>query len=130
MRFDYVSSPEIAELLRIFRDMVNYCIERALEYGVTSFMRLRKMIYEDFKARWPDYHSHYCYSAVRIACSMLKSWRKRVRRGQAAPDKPPRMRKLFIRFSPVLTRFKDGVLRISVKPRKQYLYVRLICGSY
>jgi len=130
VRFAYETSPEITELLRTFRDMVNYCIEQALRYGVTSFMRLRKLIYEDFKARWPDYHSHYCSSAVRIACSMLKSWRKRVRRGQADPDKPPRMRKLFIRFSPFLTKLVDGKLRISVRPRRQFIYVKLIYGSY
>ncbi len=129
MRFAYEPSPEITELLRTFRDMVNYCIERALEHGITSFMRLRKLIYEDFKAKWPGYNTQYCYSAVRIACSMLKSWRKRVRRGQADPNRPPRARKPFIRFSPLLTKLVDGKLRISVRPR-QFIYVKLIYGPY
>ncbi|PCN50534.1 hypothetical protein B6U99_03975 [Candidatus Geothermarchaeota archaeon ex4572_27] len=71
--FRYEASGEVRRALEDFRDMVNFCIQRALELGVTSFARLRDLVYEEFKARWPSYASHYCHLAVRVATSMLKA---------------------------------------------------------
>ena len=80
--FGYEPDPEVRRLLEDFRDMVNFCLVRALENKVTSYYRLRKLVYEEWKSRW-SYSTHFCHSACRVATSMLKSWRRLKRRGLA-----------------------------------------------
>ena len=89
--FKYEPDARVRRLLEDFRDMVNFCVERALETRMTSYARLRNIVYNEFKSRWPGYASHWCHSAVRVATSMLKGWRKRCRRGGADPNRPPRL---------------------------------------
>jgi len=121
VRFRYEKTPEIQSLLETFRDMINFCIERALQHKVTSFMRLRALIYDEFKRRFEGYNTQYCYSAVRIACNILKSCRKRGRE--------PRAKRLFIQFSPQLTKFYGDRVRISVKPN-QFVTIPLEVKEY
>ncbi|MBS7606100.1 MAG: hypothetical protein QXR84_01955 [Candidatus Bathyarchaeia archaeon] len=45
--FGYESNDEIRRLLVDFRDMVNFCISKALEHNVTGFASLRKLVYEE-----------------------------------------------------------------------------------
>jgi len=126
--FSYERNEVIQKLLEDFRDMINFCIEKAIENNVTSYARLRKLVYEEWKQKW-NYSTHFCHSACKIASSMLKSWRKRVRRGKVNPNKPPKARKLFIRFDPQLVKFEGDRLRISIRPR-QFVYVQLKYGDY
>ncbi len=126
--FSYERNEIIRKLLEDFRDMINFCIEKAIENDVTSYAKLRKLVYEEWKGRW-DYSTHFCHSACKIATSILKSWRRKVRKGEADPNKPPRAKKLFIRFDPQLVKFEGDRLRISVKPR-QFTYVHLKYGEY
>ena len=42
---------EVRKLLEDFRDMVNLCIDKALKHNVTSFARLRKLVYGEWKSR-------------------------------------------------------------------------------
>lgn len=121
VKFKYETSDDVKSLLTTFRDMINFCIEKALQHKVTSFMKLRALIYDEFKERFKGYNTQYCYSAVRIACNILKSWRRR--------GKEPRAKKLFSRFVSTLTKFEDEKLRISFKPRK-FITLKLICGEY
>ena len=44
----------VKKLLEDFRDMVNFCIGKAIELNITSSFNLRKAVYEDFKERF-DY---------------------------------------------------------------------------
>jgi len=127
--FKYEASEDVRRVLEDFRDMVNFCIQRALETGVTSFARLRNLIYEGFKAKWPDYASHYCHSAVRVATSMLKAWRNRCRKGQADSSKPPKARKLFMRLDDHVARFKGGKIVVTTAPRR-YIELKLVMGDY
>ena len=87
--FGYEGDEAIQELLEEFREMINFCIEKALENGVTSYAKLRKLVYDEWKERW-DYSTHFCHSACKIASSMVKSWRRRVRKKEADPNKPPK----------------------------------------
>lgn len=41
--FDYEPNDEVRRLLEEFRDMVNFCIEKALKHNITGFARLRKL---------------------------------------------------------------------------------------
>jgi putative transposase len=126
--FGYERKGVIEKLLEDFRDMINFCIEKALRNDVTSYAKLRKLVYKEWKRRW-DYSTHFCHSACKVASSMLKSWRKKVRKGEANPDKPPKAKKLFIRFDPQLVKFDGDKLRISIRPR-QFVYVQLKYGKY
>ena len=127
--FRYESTGDVRGILEDFRDMVNFCVQRALETNVTSFARLRNMIYEDFRARWPNYASHWCHSAVRVATSMLKSWRNKCRRGRADPSRPPRARKLFMRLDDHVAKFKGDRVVVTTAPR-QYVVLELVVGEY
>jgi len=126
--FSYEKNEIIRGLLEDFRDMINFCIEKAIENNVTSYAKLRKLVYEEWKQRW-NYSTHFCHSACKIASSMLKSWRKKVRKGETKSDRPPKAKKLFIRFDPQLVKFEGDRLRISIKPR-QFVYVHLKYGEY
>jgi len=119
--FRYQPNDEVHKLLVEFREMINYCIEQAVKQGITSYYRLRKSVYEEFKRRWPNYATHYCHSACRIATSILRSWRRRGRE--------PRAKKLFMRLDPQLYRFYGDRVRITVAPR-QFLWLNLIVGEY
>ncbi|MEM2382959.1 MAG: transposase, partial [Desulfurococcaceae archaeon] len=57
--FKYEPNDEVKKILEDFRDMVNFCIEKAIENNVTGFAKLRKLVYNDWKSKW-DYSTHYC----------------------------------------------------------------------
>ena len=125
--FGYEPNEQTRKLLEDFRDMLNFCIEKALELNATSFAKLRKAVYDEWKSKW-DYSTHYCHSACRVATSMLKSWRRLKRKGLARGDKPV-ARKLFIQFDPVLVKYEGDKLRISVRPRR-FITIQLKYGEY
>ncbi len=125
--FGYEPTREIRKLLEDFRDMVNFCVNKALKHNVTSFDRLRKLVYDEWKSRW-SYSTHYCHSACRVATSMLKGWRRLKRKGLAKGDMPI-AKKLFIQFDAMLVKYDGDRLRVSVKPRK-FLTVNLKYGDY
>ncbi|MEM2661507.1 MAG: transposase [Nitrososphaeria archaeon] len=125
--FEYEANSGTEKLLRDFRDMINFCIEYALKNNITSYARLRKSVYQEWKLRW-DYSTHFCHSACLVATSMLKGWRRLKRKGVAKGEKPI-AKKLFIRFDPQLVKFEGDRLRISIKSRK-FLYIQLKFGDY
>jgi putative transposase len=109
--FGYGFDEEVRKLLEDFRDMVNFCIDYAYRRGITSYARLRRGVYEEWKRRW-DYSTHFCHSACKIALSMLKTYRKKHREGR------PEAKKLFMQLDPMLYRFYGDRIRVSVKPRR------------
>ncbi|HII59333.1 TPA: hypothetical protein HA335_01945 [Methanocaldococcus jannaschii] len=69
IEFKYYS--DVVELIYDFKEMVNFCIDKAMELGITSYAKLRKAIYNEWKEKWyPKYHTHYCHSACRVATSI------------------------------------------------------------
>jgi len=120
--FSYDASDKVRKLLEDFRDMINFCIDYAYERKITSYARLRKEVYEEWKRRW-DYSTHFCHSACKIALAMLKNNRRRKREGK------PVARKLFMQLDPQLYRFYGDKIRISARPRK-FLYITLKYGEY
>jgi len=120
----------VKKLLEDFRDMVNFCIGKAIELNITSSFKLRKAVYDDFKERF-DYATHYCHSACRVAASILKNWRRRCRRGEASWEKPPEAKRLFARLEKCLFRLdrKSGKLEITLK-EGEYLTLDLIVHDY
>ena len=115
--FGYEPGDGLRKLLEDFRDMVNFCIDYAYRRRVTSYARLRKGIYDEWKRIW-DYSSHFCHSACKIALAMLNH-----REGK------PETRKLFMQLDPMLYKFYGDKIRVSVKPRK-FIFIDLKYGEY
>ena len=43
---------DFCELFNDFKEMIEFCIEKALELNITSYAKLRKAIYEEWKRKW------------------------------------------------------------------------------
>ena len=120
--FGYEPNNEVKKALEDFRDMVNFCIDYAYKRRITSYAKLRKGVYEDWKERW-DYSTHFCHSACKIALAMLKTYRKKRKEGK------PEAKKLFMQLDPMLYKFYGDRIRISVKPRN-FIFIDLKYGEY
>jgi putative transposase len=120
--FGYEPNDELRKLLEDFKDMVNFCIDYAYKRRITSYAKLRKGVYEEWKRRW-SYSTHFCHSACKIALAILKSHRKKHKEGK------PEARKLFMQLDPQLYKFYGDSIRISIKPRK-FIFIKLKYGEY
>jgi putative transposase len=104
--FGYEPNEESRKLLEDFRDVVNFCIDYAYKRRITSYAKLRKGVYEEWKRRW-SYSTHFCHSACKIALAMLKTYRKKRREGK------PMAKKLSMQLDPQLYKFYGDGIRIS-----------------
>ena len=105
---------EILELLKDFRQMVNYCIKVGLERGVTSRFKLTKLTYRELRRY--GYHSWYILSAIEIASTILKNYRKAKRKN---PDvKPPKAKRLIAKLGNQAFKITSGKLLFPIKPRE------------
>jgi len=66
------------------------------------------------------YASHYVDSAIKVAYSILKSWKRNYIKGERKRKKST-VKRLFARIKETLYTYKDGKIRVTVVPRKQYL---------
>ena len=120
---------DLHELFKDFREMLEFCIGKALKLGITSYAKLRKAIYEEWKQKWhPKYHTHYCHSACKIATAILKNFRKRKKKGLTNKGKPE-IKRNFIKLEEVLFKFEGNKIRIVTAPRS-YVTIKLIVGEY
>jgi putative transposase len=76
---------------------------------------LRNILLEDWV-----YSKHYVDSAIKQAYSIIKSWRRSYIKGERTRVKPI-VRKRFVRIKETLYSFKDGKIRVSIKPYREYL---------
>lgn len=76
---------------------------------------LRNILLRDW-----SYASHYVDSAIKVAYSIINSWRRNYLRGRRRRNKPVVKRK-FIRVKETLYIYRDGKLRVTIKPREFYL---------
>jgi len=118
---------DVKPLLQLFNQMVNRCMNHALEHGISSPMKLEKALYDEFKQC--GLATHYCISACRMACSAIKSWKRLVRRGRADRNSPPTFKALAMRLQKELMRFKGDKIAITTRPHHR-VEVPLIGGSY
>jgi len=70
----YQPSQDVLKFLEAFRDMVNYCIHVGLGKGITSRFRLTGEVYHRLMKY--GYHSWYVLSAIEVAATILKNYRK------------------------------------------------------
>jgi len=76
---------------------------------------LRNLLLENW-----SYSKHYVDSAIKQAYSMLKSWRRSYLKGERRREKPV-VKKRFVRIKETLYTYKDGKIKVSVKPYEEYL---------
>jgi len=76
---------------------------------------LRSILLEDWV-----YSKHYVDSAIKQAYSIIKSWRRSYIKGERRRVKPI-VRKRFVRIKETLYSFKNGKIKVSIKPYKEYL---------
>jgi len=67
-----------------------------------------------------SYASHYIDSAIKVAYSIMNSWKRNYLKGKRKRNKPIVKRK-FVRVKGTLYICRNGKIRITVKPRKLYL---------
>ena len=67
-----------------------------------------------------EYSKHYVDSAIKQAYSILKSWRRNYVRGKGTREKPV-VKKRFVRIKETLYSYRDGKIKVSVKPYEKYL---------
>ncbi|MEM1553135.1 MAG: transposase [Candidatus Bathyarchaeia archaeon] len=119
---------DVGSLLETFNQMVNECIAYALKNSITSPMKLDRALYDYFKRRY-GFATHYCISACRVACGIIRSWRRLVKKGRAARDKPPTFRASAMRLQKELMRFRGDKIVVTTKPYS-WIEIPLIMGSY
>ena len=67
-----------------------------------------------------SYSKHYVDSAIKQAYSMLKSWRRSYFKGERRREKPV-VKRRFVRVKETLYKFKDGKIKVSIRPHEEYL---------
>ncbi|MEM3832515.1 MAG: transposase [Thermoprotei archaeon] len=126
---------EVNELIEDYMSVLNAILEdlwRNIAWNrngkrLIPFLRkdkaFRKKLRDKHLRGWV-YSKHYVDSAIKQAYSVLESWRKRYLRGRAGRRKPELKRK-FVRVKETLYSYRDGVLRISVRPYKESITIDL-----
>ncbi len=76
---------------------------------------LRSILMKDWR-----YSKHYVDSAIKQAYSILHSWRRNYIKGERSREKPI-VKKKFVRIKETLYSFRDGKIKISIKPYEEYL---------
>ena len=75
VKFSYEPTAETKGLLHDFRDMLNFCLKRAFETDSFSIKKLHHACYKELRAKY-DYNSQYVVSAIKVAVSMISSWKR------------------------------------------------------
>ncbi|MEM3481102.1 MAG: hypothetical protein QW576_05400 [Candidatus Korarchaeum sp.] len=78
----------------------------------------KKQLRDELMEDW-GYSKHYVDSAIREAYSLLKSWRRNYREGRR--KEKPIIKKRFVRVKGTLYSYKEGKIKVSVRPFKEYL---------
>ena len=100
--------------------MVNKCIDVGLEKGITSRYALVREVYHEL--RQLELHSWYALSAIEVATTILKNYRKAKRKGKNV--KKPRAKKLMAKIGNQTITIVGDKLRVPLRPR-QYIFIPL-----
>ena len=93
--------------------MVNRCIDVGLEKRVTSRYALVREVYHEL--RQSGLHSWYALSAIEVATTILKNYRKAKRKGKNV--KRPRAKKLMAKIGNQAITVIGDRLRVPLRPR-------------
>jgi len=79
---------KITQAITCFKESVNFLIAKCVEnplfqkvskkgniyHDYSSYPKIRKSFYFEWKAMFPSFHTHYCHSTARITKDILRSW--------------------------------------------------------
>ena len=88
LKLTEIKYEKIANTLACFKESVNFLIGKCIEntlfqkvskkgnpyYDYSSYPKIRKNFYFEWKFLFPHLHTHYCHSSARITKDNLKSW--------------------------------------------------------
>jgi len=94
---------------------VKRLIPRIPSEGSFKHHYLRNLLLKEW-----NYSKHYVDSAIKQAYSILKSWRKNYLKGRRSRRKP-KVKKRFVRIKETLYSYRNGKIRVSIKPYEEYL---------
>jgi len=89
-----------------------------LNFSTEERRELRDKLLKDWR-----YSKHYVDSAINSAISLAKGWIKLYNRGKARSR--PKVTRKVVYIKSTLFSYRDGVIRISIEPKKRYLEVDL-----
>ena len=95
------------------------CYVKRLIPTIPKSREFKRNLRNELLRNW-SYASHYVDSAIKVAYSTMNSWKKNYLKGKRKRNKPIVKRK-FIRVKGTLYIYRNGKIRITVKPRKLYL---------
>ncbi|AHF81275.1 RNA-guided endonuclease InsQ/TnpB family protein [Thermococcus paralvinellae] len=111
----------ILEFIEEYHKLARSALQEIL--GARKFTRVeRKQLRDKLLKDW-NYASHYVDSAINQMLSLVKSYRRKLKKGKKA--RRPRLRKKFVYVKSTLFSLKGSTLRITIIPRKHYLEVNL-----
>ena len=109
---NYDAPAELLFVMEQFRGMVNHCIDRGIETGITSKFKLHHIVYRELHS---ELHTRYIVGARDRACAILKNYRKLLKKKDV---RKPYCRKPFLYLASDAYRIIDGILRIPTQPRQ------------
>jgi len=123
VKFGYEHSAELAQVLSLFRDMVNDAIRICIAENISGRLNLRNRIYREFIDRY-SLASQYPYSVAEIAWSIVKKHRRWHR--------VPVARHPMMKLDSSAYTVNDGVMSIAYRQGRngQRINVRLKSGEY
>ncbi len=126
---------EIAHVINCFKESVNFLINKCIEnpifknpsnkgngaYDYSSYPKIRKNFYFEWKSRFPDLHTHYCHSSARITKDILKSWNSWCfKEKNRLPN--PKYKKNSMKVEGCLCYLKENYVILVIEPRSK-LYI-------
>jgi len=124
-------SPELVGLIESYFSVRKKALEVVLghiKFSEKSKARLdfrnndRKKLRDELLKDW-EYSKHYVDSAIHSVIGLVKGWIKLYNKGRA--EKLPEITRRTVYIKNTLFTFKNGILKISIRPHEQYLEVDL-----
>ena len=126
------------KLIKDWRKLVEFFLQKCFEYDTVSRTKLHKIAYSESKnivkeGRW---HSKYRYTAMEVALSIYKSWRKLKKKGKV--EKLPEVRRFFLKLYKesngagvykLVEKNDKWFIRIATTPRN-FVILPLIVSDY
>lgn len=126
---------KIAHVIMCFKESVNFLIEKCVEnahfqkvskkgtiyFDYSSYPKIRKSFYFEWKSLFPHLHTHYCHSSSRITKDILKSWNSWCFKKRKRLDNPTYKRNS-MKLEECLCYLNGNYIILVIEPRSK-LYI-------
>jgi len=101
------------------RNMRRYYYVKRLIPIIPKSREFKRELRNSLLGNW-SFASHYVDSAIKTAYSIINSWRKNYLKGRRKKRKPE-VKRYFVRVKETLYAYRNGKIKITIKPRELYL---------